>query len=301
MKCEDRELKKAESSGDLPGKRDRFAHAASLFGLLGDDLSLEAFWMLCHEKRTLADLVKLTGREEEALSLSLNALLSAGLLESGKAGNQVFYQAADTRRTILLHEALENAMEITCPRTANMEDAVEAVKNEPAPETVPDGPARAETPSGPQLTGFGDDYSNLFGSGSGSSYQSSTQDELVSALLGSLLGGSSYGRLAGLDDSNTEFLEEDSIRSAAQYVFDHHIDTTHLFWTRNNAGRTVLSLDDEDWDLVQDAVLSVLYDDGEETLLPGQAHYCPMGHSHSLINRGDCDLKFLAVVPAHHK
>lgn len=128
MKCEARELKKTGNPGDIPNRKDRFAHAASLFGLLGDDLSLEAFWLLCHEKRTLSDLVKLTGREEEALSLSLKSLLSAGLLESSHIGDQVFYQAADTHLTILLHEALENAMDITCPRTANMEDAVEAVK-----------------------------------------------------------------------------------------------------------------------------------------------------------------------------
>ena len=50
-----------------------------------------------------------------------------------------------------------------------------------------------------------------------------------------------------------------------------------------------------------EGVATVLTDSGEETMLPGQVHYCPMGHSHSLINRGDCNLKFLAVVPAHHK
>ena len=50
-----------------------------------------------------------------------------------------------------------------------------------------------------------------------------------------------------------------------------------------------------------EGVATVLTDCGEETLLPGQVHYCPMGHSHSLINRGDCNLKFLAVVPVHHK
>ncbi len=44
---------------------------------------------------------------------------------------------------------------------------------------------------------------------------------------------------------------------------------------------------------------TVLYDDGEETLLPGQAHYCPKGHSHSLINRSDKTLVFVAVVPVH--
>ena len=42
----------------------------------------------------------------------------------------------------------------------------------------------------------------------------------------------------------------------------------------------------------------VLYDDGEERLVPGQCHYCPKGHSHSLINASaDSALNYFAVVP----
>ena len=44
----------------------------------------------------------------------------------------------------------------------------------------------------------------------------------------------------------------------------------------------------------------VLMDDGVETLLPGQVHYCPMGHSHSLINDGPEPLVFIGVVPEHN-
>ena len=41
-----------------------------------------------------------------------------------------------------------------------------------------------------------------------------------------------------------------------------------------------------------------LYDDGEERLIPGQCHYCPKGHSHSLINASATEpLTFIAVVP----
>lgn len=40
-----------------------------------------------------------------------------------------------------------------------------------------------------------------------------------------------------------------------------------------------------------------LYDDGEEKLVAGDCHYCPKGHSHSLINDSDGDLVFFAVVP----
>lgn len=40
-----------------------------------------------------------------------------------------------------------------------------------------------------------------------------------------------------------------------------------------------------------------VYDGGEELLRPGVCHYCPKGHTHSLINDGDGDLEFFAVVP----
>ena len=44
----------------------------------------------------------------------------------------------------------------------------------------------------------------------------------------------------------------------------------------------------------------VIYDGERERLLPGQAHYCPMGHSHSLRNESDRDLTFIGIVPEHH-
>lgn len=43
----------------------------------------------------------------------------------------------------------------------------------------------------------------------------------------------------------------------------------------------------------------VLYDGEYELLSAGSCHYCPMGHSHSLINDSDEDLVFCAVVPEH--
>ena len=42
----------------------------------------------------------------------------------------------------------------------------------------------------------------------------------------------------------------------------------------------------------------MLYDDGEEEVKAGLCHYCPKGHSHSLINDSDADLVFFATVPA---
>ena len=42
-----------------------------------------------------------------------------------------------------------------------------------------------------------------------------------------------------------------------------------------------------------------LYDGGEERLSPGSCHYCPEGHTHSLVNDGAEALRFFAVVPQH--
>jgi len=41
----------------------------------------------------------------------------------------------------------------------------------------------------------------------------------------------------------------------------------------------------------------VLYDGEYEPLSAGSCHYCPKGHSHSLINDSDALLEFFAVVP----
>ena len=41
---------------------------------------------------------------------------------------------------------------------------------------------------------------------------------------------------------------------------------------------------------------TVIMENGSEALLPGQAHYCPKGKSHSLENNEKEDLKFYAIV-----
>ena len=43
----------------------------------------------------------------------------------------------------------------------------------------------------------------------------------------------------------------------------------------------------------------ILYEGEYLPLQPGDCHYCPMGHAHSLINDTDEDLVVLAIVPEH--
>ena len=41
----------------------------------------------------------------------------------------------------------------------------------------------------------------------------------------------------------------------------------------------------------------VLMDGEYEKLEAGMCHYCPKGHTHSLMNDSDAELEFFAVVP----
>ena len=43
----------------------------------------------------------------------------------------------------------------------------------------------------------------------------------------------------------------------------------------------------------------VLCDGVYEPLKPGDVHYCPMGHAHSLINDGEENLEVLGIIPEH--
>ncbi len=41
----------------------------------------------------------------------------------------------------------------------------------------------------------------------------------------------------------------------------------------------------------------MLIDGGDEAVHAGLCHYCPKGHTHSLVNNSEADLIFFAVVP----
>lgn len=60
---------------------------------------------------------------------------------------------------------------------------------------------------------------------------------------------------------------------------------------------------DGNWEIVYivDGEATFVYDDKEEVVRAGQVHYCPNGHSHSMINKTDKDLVYFAVVPVLNK
>ena len=104
---------------------------------------------------------------------------------------------------------------------------------------------------------------SLLGTLGGGSAPSSA--DLISGLLGELM-SSGFGRsIAGLDESNTDFLNSGLLDQAetAQYLADNSFPAGALLWQTGEDGVPVLRLSEEQWGLVHDLELNLFYDDGE--------------------------------------
>ena len=64
----------------------------------------------------MINISALVGMTSPAVSHHLRRLKASGLLVSRREGKEVYYTAADTEQSRLLHLAIERAMAITCPR-----------------------------------------------------------------------------------------------------------------------------------------------------------------------------------------
>ncbi len=116
--------------------------------------------------------------------------------------------------------------------------------------------------------GTGSPFESLFGgygSSSSSSYSSSgSSADLISQLLGGFLGGGD-GSLSGYGSSSSyDFFSgrSMSIEDTAAYVADHMLDPEALVFAENENGDQVLTLSEEEWQLIHELDLNLFYDDG---------------------------------------
>lgn len=101
---------KAQLSG-----QERFQTAAALFSLMGDASRLRIFWLLCHCEECVMDLSALVDMTSPAVSHHLRQLKAGGLIVSRREGKEVYYKAAGTVQSRLLHQAIEAVLELSCP------------------------------------------------------------------------------------------------------------------------------------------------------------------------------------------
>ena len=94
---------------------ENFRTLADIYKELGDESRLRIFWLLCHCEECVINISSMVDMSSPAVSHHLRQLKSGGLIESRRRGKEVYYKAADTYKTRLLHSMIESMMEIACP------------------------------------------------------------------------------------------------------------------------------------------------------------------------------------------
>ena len=106
---------------------------------------------------------------------------------------------------------------------------------------------------GQQATNNNQFPSSIFSSSGSSSGIDLTSPEAIGQILGMLSSA-----------SGNKFLENGVDREiAAEYIAENNLDLSNLQWTKNDAGDTVIALDENQWENVQDIELSTLVKDGD--------------------------------------
>lgn len=94
-----------------------FNLTADVFKQLGDGSRLRIFWLLCHCEDCVLNISAMVGMSSPAVSHHLKQLKSSGLITSRRDGKEMYYKAADTKQSKLLHHMIEQLMDIICPES----------------------------------------------------------------------------------------------------------------------------------------------------------------------------------------
>jgi len=78
-----------------PLTEEEFGRLAGQFKLLGEPMRLKILQSVCHEPRTVNDIVETTGSTQANVSKHLALLAAGGILERAKAGQCVYYGLRD--------------------------------------------------------------------------------------------------------------------------------------------------------------------------------------------------------------
>lgn len=93
-----------------------FQTVSDVFRQLSDSSRIRIFWLLCHCEECVVNISAIVEMSSPAVSHHLRQLKGSNLLVSRREGKEVYYKAADTEQSRLLHLTIEKIMEITCPK-----------------------------------------------------------------------------------------------------------------------------------------------------------------------------------------
>ena len=105
-----------------------FQNIADIFRQLGDPNRIRIFWLLCHCEECVVNIAAMGDMSSPAVSHHLRVLKDSGLLSSRREGREVYYRASDAAQSRLLHEMLEQVMDVACPRWREEAEQVKIIR-----------------------------------------------------------------------------------------------------------------------------------------------------------------------------
>ena len=112
----------------LLDKADTFSDLADIFRQLGDASRIRIFWLLCHCEECVVNIAAMLNMSSPAVSHHLRTLRDSGLLMTRRDGKEVYYHAADTAQARLLHEMIEQVMDVACPQWRSEAQQVQLIR-----------------------------------------------------------------------------------------------------------------------------------------------------------------------------
>ncbi len=108
------------------------------------------------------------------------------------------------------------------------------------------------------------DLIGLLGGGSQQAAPSGGNSDLLGTMLNLFLSNAGSKDLTGIDvGQDEEWFNADRVMQYEDYIAANYLDPDRIVITENTAGAPVVSLTEEEWDLVQSIELNVFFDDGE--------------------------------------
>ncbi len=96
---------------------ENFQVVSNIFKQLSDTTRIKIFWLLCHCEECVVNIAAMMNMSSPAVSHHLKTLKDNNLITARRDGKEVYYRAAFTVQSQLLHEMIELITQIACPES----------------------------------------------------------------------------------------------------------------------------------------------------------------------------------------